>query len=59
MCGKKKKNDDTDRTPCRFFFFGMKTNVWMRHIGGAPATTHHVLGAQRGATQARGTQESE
>ena len=54
MCGK--ENDDTDRTPCRFF--GMKTNVWMRLIGGAPATTHHVLGTQLGVSEVRGTQQS-
>ena len=31
--------------------------MWMRHIGGAPAATHHVLGTQLGV-RVRGIQES-
>ena len=45
-------------TEHRVVFFGRKTNVWMGHIGGAPATTHHVLGTQLGVTEVRGTQQS-
>ena len=45
-------------TEHRVVFFGMKTNVWMRLIGGALATTHHVLGTQLGVSEVRGTQQS-
>ena len=55
MCGKKRTMILTEH---RVVFFGRKTNVWMRHIGGALATTRHVLGTQLGVSEVRGTQQS-
>ena len=46
LCVEKRKNDETDRTPCRFFW--MKTDVWKRQIAGAPAASHRDLATQLG-----------
>ena len=55
MCGK--KNDDPDRTPCRFFFWEENKCVDASHWRSTRCNAS-CLGHQLGVTEVRGTQQS-